>query len=192
MTTDPELDFMESACRLLRASEICRKHDIPAHRITAHGKADNHHSLMVVRREEWRVPCTDAESEKLEGVEVHYESRRPGDWRIDCELAPRLRNPSSHSSKLVKDMLELKALFTNELRRIAAEEQWEKRFGAHTKRARPDPADPSSLMVLTFETGLPSDCTPDSFVNAVLPIIDATAPFINGALLDNQGLRRRV
>lgn len=179
MSTDTELDFMERACQLLRQSEVCRKHDIPAHRITAHGKADNHYSLMVVRREEWRVACTDGEPEGLEGVEVHYESRRPGDWRIDCELAPRLRNPSAHSAKLVAEMLELKALFTNEIRRVAAEEGWDERFHSHTRRARPDPADPSSLMVLAFDTGLDVSCSPEEFVQRVSPIIDASAPVIH-------------
>lgn len=185
MPNDPELNFMERACVLLRASDICRKHDIPAHRITSHGKADNHRSLMVVRREQWRVPCSDAQAEKLEGVEVHYECRRPGDWRIDCELAPRLRNPSGHSEKLVADMLDLKALFTTEIRRIAQEEQWGTRFNAHTRLARPDPRDPSSLMVLTFDTGLKESCTPEEFVRVVLPIIDATAPLIDGVVTDD-------
>lgn len=189
MTHDPELGFMERSCELLRKSDVCRKHGIPASRITPHGRADNHHSLMVVRREQWRVPCTDAQADRLEGVEVHYESRRPGDWRIDCELAPRLTNPSNHSAALVSEMLDLKAFFTNEIRRIAKDEDWASRFGAHTRRARPDPRDPSSLMVLTFDTGLEPSCTPEEFVRVVLSIIDATAPFIDQLVTDDVAKR---
>lgn len=187
-STDPELGFMENACGLLRHSEVCRRWDIPADHITAHGKADNHRSLMVARRRQWRVPCTDGRAEGLEGVEVHYESRRPGDWRIDCELAPRIQNPSRHSSELVKSMLDLKAFFTEELRKIARDEGWDELFGAHTRRAMKDPRDPSSLMVVAFDTGLGERCTPEQFVAVVEPIIDATAPFIDELVTDRASI----
>lgn len=184
MNADPELGFMESACRLLRAGVVCRRWDIPADHITAHGKADNHRSLMVVRRPQWRVPCTDGRTEGLEGVEVHYESRRPGDWRIDCELAPRLQNPSRHSRTLVDRMLDLKEFFTRHLREIAEDEDWSGKFGAHTKRAPKDPRDPSSLMVVAFDTGLGGRCTPEQFVAVAERIIDGTAPFIDEIVTD--------
>lgn len=188
MSFDPELGFMERACELLRQSKVCQSHDIPPSRITSHGKADNHRSLMVVRREQWRVPCVDGRAEGLEGVEVHYESRKPGDWRIDCELAPRLRNPSKHSADLVTTMLDLKAFFTLEIRRFAEEGSWGSRFGADT-RSRLDPRDPSSLMVLKFRTGLNESCTPEEFIRVVLPIIDATAPIIDQLVTDDVAKR---
>lgn len=185
MAIDSELGFMEAACGLLRKSEVCRRWDIPADHITAHGKADNHRSLMLARRRQWLVPCSDGHAEGLKGVEVHYESRKPGDWRIDCELSPRLQNPSKHTRELVDRMLDLKEFLTRQLRTIADDEDWSGKFGAHTKRAPKDPRDPSSLMVVAFDTGLGERCTPEQFVAVAERIIDGTAPFIDEVVTDD-------
>jgi len=79
----------------------------------------------------------------------------------------------------VPAILEVKGEITRMIREVGRETGWERSHGAHLRRARENPADPSSLIVYTFDLGLTEDHSPEQFVHKVVPIIAATTPTID-------------
>lgn len=145
------------------------------------GKGADHNDLLQIKKPSWRVLATDGRTIGYQGVEVHWESCRPGHWVLHCELWPRQgkAQKSAALSPRYAELLDLKAGITQLIREEGHAADWPSTHGAHLKRAREDCRDPSSLIVWTFELGLPADHTPAQFVAKVLPIIAACSPVVD-------------
>lgn len=176
-----EQPFYEQAAQLLRRHPVILGLGFdPAKDINWYGKGADHKDLLQLAKEQrWMIPAVDAEELGYQGVWVHWESCRPGHWVIHCELYPRLSKQAKAKARNYEDLLELKKVITEELRTFGEDDDWPGRFGAHLKRARRDPADPSSLIVWTFDLGLDESCTPEEFVDAIIPIIEGVTPTID-------------
>jgi hypothetical protein len=148
------------------------------------GKGADHNDLLQIKKPTWRILATDGAPVGCEGIEVHFESCRPGHWVLHCELFPRLGKKAKAQVTGVPELLELKGEVTRLIRDLGREMEWEKSYGAHLRRARENPADPSSLIVYTFDLGLPDEHSPEQFVNKVVPIIEATSPAIDDIVME--------
>jgi len=173
--------FYEQVTALLRSNPtVLRLGFDPQLDIQWYGKGADHHDLLqITRTHQWMIPAIDAEAIGYKGVWVHYESCRPGHWCIHCELFPRLSKDAKARVTGYHDLLDLKKVITEKLRMLGEEDDWPRRFGAHLRRARRDAADPSSLIVWTFDIGLDKDCSPAAFVSAIVPVIEGTVPMID-------------
>jgi len=148
------------------------------------GSGPDHKDLLQVKKPIWRVMTPDGAAIGYKGIEVHYESCRPGHFVLHCELFPRLGKKEKAQVMGATALLELKGRITRQIRKLGCDSGWERIHGAHLKRIRGDPADPSSLIVYTFDLGLPEGHSPEQFVSKALPIIEATASTIEGVLIE--------
>ncbi len=175
--------YFETVVNHLRSSQLIQGLGIVPEEIHWHRKGADHADLMQIAKDAWILHTTEDGGAGYKGVWVHFESRRPGDLRIDCELFPRQGSASKHYGPALVPLLDLKAGITQLLRDQSTQYALSE-FGAHTKRAR-DPHLPSSLMVLAFDLGLPEDHLPDEFVELIAPIIERASPMIDSVCMDS-------
>lgn len=149
------------------------------------GKGADHNELLQIKKPSWRVHAYDGEPIGYQAVEVHWESCRPGHWVLHCELWPRQSKALKAEARSPRyaELLDLKAGITQLIRDEGREAGWPSTHGAHLKRTREDCRDPSSLIVWTFDLGLPADHTPKDLVAKVLPVIVATTPIIDNVVI---------
>lgn len=150
------------------------------------GKGADRNPLLQVKKPSWRLECVDGLALGYRGIEVHWESCRPGHWVLHCELWPRQGKDAKGRvlGPRYESLLELKGDITRLIREEGEREGWASSLGAHLKRARDDARDPSSLIAYTFELGLNPEHTPADFVSRVLPIVAAASPVVDEILVD--------
>jgi hypothetical protein len=148
------------------------------------GKGADHNELLQIKKPSWRVNETAGESIGYKGIEVHYESCRPGHWVLHCELWPRLGKKEKAQVAGVAKLIERKGEITRFIRNRGREAGWEEALGAHLRRTRKDPSDPSSLIVYTFDLGLTTEHSPEMMVDKSIRVVEATAPIIDHILME--------
>ncbi len=153
------------------------------------GKGADHRDLLQVKKPAWRLLTTDALLIGYEGIEVHYESCRPGHWVLHCELWPRQGKREKDQVFAFTELLNLKGEITRLIRELGQEAGWERTLGAHLKRARADPSHPSSLIVYTFDLGLPVEHEPEALVEKALKVISMTEHVIDAVLIESAPVR---
>lgn len=164
---------------LLRADPRLSELGFPPELVEVWGKGADFNDLLQVKKPTWRTPATDGETIGYRGIEVHYEACRPGHWVIHCELWPRQGKSSKAAAHRLDDLLKLKGFITEGIRTLGAELGWPERLGAHLKRLRGNPTDPSSLIVYTFDLPESTRDSPEEFVQHIVPIVVETAPTID-------------
>jgi hypothetical protein len=172
---------------LLKASPKLAELGFPAEMVEVWGKGADHNDLLQVKKPSWRIHADDGLSLGYEGIEVHCEACRRGHWVIHCELWPRRDKAAKVAAHRFPDLLALNGGITTGIRELGASLGWPVDHGAHTNRARADPSDPSSLIVYTFELGLPQSHHPEQFIERIVPTIGATAPTIDEVMQDSGG-----
>lgn len=180
----PELHYHEEAVRYLRRGRLVSRGGFQPERITCHGPADNHRSLMVITKENWTLHTEEGAADGYAGVNVHYESNGPGDLKLHCELYPRRGSESKKDRTRIQPLLELKGEISRLIREIAQDEGWHTRFGAHQKRTAAEPSDPKALMVLGFDLGLPAEHDVEAFCAKVEGVVLGTHAGIQTVLVD--------
>jgi hypothetical protein len=176
--------YYPKAKELFERSPILAKHGFGTGSVETWGKGADFNDLLQIKKPSWRLLATDGERIGYKGVEVHWESCRPGHWVLHCELWPRLGKKEKEAVKSIDDLLTLKGGLTELLRERGKAAGWESELGAHLLRARSDSKDPSSLIVYTFELGLAAGHSAETFVERALRVVDRATPTIDDIVIE--------
>jgi hypothetical protein len=176
--------YYQAVVETLRRSPALVRLGFRQEDINWYGKGRDRHDLMVISQLHWTIRRQEGERAGYEGVNVHFESRRPGALQLDCELTPRLQSEAKADQQVIAPLLAIKGQVTGALRtRLVSALQG---FGANIDRVCKDPALPRSLKVLGFELGLPQRHGPDELVNRIAPLIETASPMIDEVLSRGQ------
>jgi hypothetical protein len=124
--------------------------------------------LVKIQRKAWAIPVARSGRHPYSAVEVHFEIRRRGDLRLDCELAPRMGTEKRQDQAAIAPLLKLKQQLITSLRHAVTAQKGELRAtwaGAHSV--------PTALMAMKFNLGLPTEHKPQELAQAVISIIVA-------------------
>jgi hypothetical protein len=166
-----ERSYIEEVAALLAASTLLTRLGFSREDVITYRTVGN--NGWVITKPNWTIPVRGGPRNPYAGVNVHFESRGVGDIRVDCELYPRRQSESKEDRASIQPLLDVKGELTIKLRAAASSRL--ATYRPDWRRARSNPADPTSVQVMKFNLGLPVDHSPTDFVQHIEPLLqDAT------------------